>query len=88
LGGSYDAAALADTALSIWPCNTCSEHPFIICTGGEPMMQLDERFVAEMHTRGCEIAIETNGSVSVPPSIDWIACSPKPGAALRQLSGN
>jgi organic radical activating enzyme len=85
LGGRYDADALAEAALTLWPSD---ERPFIICTGGEPMMQLSESIIAEMRARGCEIAIETNGTIPVAPGIDWIAVSPKPRAELRQQSGN
>ena len=85
LGGHYDADDLADAALSLWPSR---ERPFIVCTGGEPMMQLSESLVAELRGRGCEIAIETNGSVPVAHGIDWITVSPKPMAELRQQSGH
>jgi len=85
LGGSYNAAKLADAALSLWPS---TERPFIVLTGGEPMMQLDACIVADMRSKGCEIAIETNGTIPVVPGLDWIAVSPKPKTELRQLSGH
>jgi len=84
-GGRYYSDSLAEAALALWPN---SERPFVVCTGGEPMMQLDESLVAELHARGCEIAVETNGALPVVPGIDWVSVSPKPWAELRQQSGN
>jgi len=59
-----------------------------VCTGGEPLLQLDEPLIAALHQRGFDIAIETNGTLDAPPGIDWICVSPKAGAPLRQTRGD
>jgi 7-carboxy-7-deazaguanine synthase (Cx14CxxC type) len=61
---------------------------FVVCTGGEPLLQLDQPLVDALHERGFEIAIETNGTIEPPVGIDWICVSPKAGAALRILAGD
>jgi 7-carboxy-7-deazaguanine synthase len=67
-----------------------SEHvrKYVVCTGGEPLLQLDEPLIAALHARGFEVAVETNGTRHAPPSLDWICVSPKAGAPLVQTSGN
>ena len=60
----------------------------VVCTGGEPLLQLDESLVTAFHDQGLEVAIETNGTLLPPPGIDWICVSPKAGADLKLLSGN
>ncbi len=60
----------------------------VVCTGGEPLLQLDESLVMAFHDLGLEVAIETNGTLLPPPGIDWICVSPKAGADLKLLSGN
>jgi 7-carboxy-7-deazaguanine synthase (Cx14CxxC type) len=62
--------------------------PYVVLTGGEPMLQVDEKLIAALHRTGFEVAIETNGTLPVPRSIDWICVSPKAGAPLVQLSGD
>jgi 7-carboxy-7-deazaguanine synthase (Cx14CxxC type) len=62
--------------------------PYVVCTGGEPLLQLDAPLIAALHGRGFEIAIETNGSLEAPPGLDWICVSPKAGAPLRQRQGS
>jgi organic radical activating enzyme len=62
--------------------------PYVVCTGGEPLLQLDEPLIAALHGRGFEIAIETNGTLAAPEGIDWICVSPKAGAPLIQTSGD
>src|SRR5262249_9624315 len=74
LGGRYSATELADAVRSCWP--QAKGQPLVICTGGEPLLQLDEALVEELHRRGFEIAIETNGTLPVPRGIDWICVSP------------
>jgi organic radical activating enzyme len=59
-----------------------------VCTGGEPLLQLDRAAVAALHNRNFEVAIETNGTIAVPEGIDWICVSPKAGAWLEQRSGH
>ena len=57
-------------------------EPFVVCTGGEPLLQLDAELVEAFHAAGCEVAIETNGTIPAPGGIDWICVSPKAGAPL------
>jgi 7-carboxy-7-deazaguanine synthase (Cx14CxxC type) len=64
------------------------ERRFVVLTGGEPMLQIDDALVEALHARGFEIAVETNGTRPVPQAIDWICVSPKAGAALVQRSGD
>ena len=63
-------------------------HKYVVCTGGEPLLQLDDKLVAALHDRGFEVAVETNGTRPAPRSLDWICVSPKAGAPLVQTSGN
>lgn len=65
-----------------------SEASLIVLTGGEPMLQVDDALIDALHKRGFEIAIETNGTLAVPRSIDWICVSPKAGAELVQTAGD
>jgi len=62
--------------------------PFVVFTGGEPLLQIDGPLVDAMHDVGFEVAVETNGTIPAPPGIDWICVSPKAGAALRQVDGH
>jgi 7-carboxy-7-deazaguanine synthase (Cx14CxxC type) len=84
LGGCYDADRLADAALSLWPG---PERPFVVCTGGEPMLQLDDALVEALHAKEFIIAVETNGTLPAVQNIDWITVSPKAGAELHQTTG-
>jgi 7-carboxy-7-deazaguanine synthase (Cx14CxxC type) len=61
---------------------------FVVCTGGEPLLQLDSSLIDELHVRDFEVAVESNGTVQAPPGLDWICISPKAGAPLKQLSGD
>ncbi|HET9635057.1 MAG TPA: 7-carboxy-7-deazaguanine synthase [Gemmatimonadaceae bacterium] len=61
---------------------------FVVCTGGEPLLQLNEPLIEALHQRGFEVAVETNGTRPAPPSLDWICVSPKAGAPFVQTSGN
>jgi 7-carboxy-7-deazaguanine synthase (Cx14CxxC type) len=61
---------------------------FVVCTGGEPLLQLDDDLVSALHARGFEVAVETNGTRVAPEEIDWICVSPKAGAPLVQKDGN
>ena len=60
----------------------------VVCTGGEPLLQLDAALIAGLHARGFEIAVETNGTLGAPDGIDWICVSPKAGAELKQICGH
>jgi 7-carboxy-7-deazaguanine synthase len=87
-GGSFDTAeALAASVSNAWPSGG-SGKPFVVCTGGEPLLQLDEPLVSALHGAGFEIAVETNGTVPPPPGIDWLCVSPKAGATLVVRSGD
>jgi 7-carboxy-7-deazaguanine synthase (Cx14CxxC type) len=61
---------------------------YVVCTGGEPLLQVDEKLISELHARGFEVAVETNGTKPAPKSLDWICVSPKAGAPLVQMSGS
>jgi 7-carboxy-7-deazaguanine synthase len=85
-GGKFDSAeALATAVAAQWPGGG---QPLVVCTGGEPLLQLDEALVLALHARGFAIAIETNGTQLPPPGIDWICVSPKAGTELRLQSGH
>lgn len=87
-GGKFaDADALADAVERAWAPPT-RENRFVVCTGGEPLLQLDGELVAALHARGFEIAVETNGTVVAPAGLDWICVSPKADAELKQVSGD
>ena len=89
-GGRYpDAAALADRIRAAWPASGADDvPPYVVCTGGEPLLQLDPPLIAALHARGCAIAVETNGTRPAPPGLDWICVSPKAGAPLRLRAGD
>lgn len=63
-------------------------RPYVVCTGGEPLLQLDEPLIAALHARGFEVAVETNGTLTAPSGLDWICVSPKADAALRLVQGD
>lgn len=86
-GGRFaSAGSLADAVAAFWPGG---RPAFVVCTGGEPLLQLDEALVVALHERGFEVAIETNGTIApVPPGIDWICVSPKQGTPLRLVEGD
>lgn len=85
-GGRFETAdELAEACVA----TTQAAGPsLIVLTGGEPMLQVDEPLIASLHARGFTIAIETNGTLEVPSSIDWICVSPKAGTVIRQRSGH
>jgi 7-carboxy-7-deazaguanine synthase len=88
-GGQFPSAAeLAHAVRSRWPAaGNPDTRPFVVCTGGEPLLQLDEPLVHAFHASGVEVAIETNGTILPPPGIDWICVSPKAGAPLVLNAG-
>jgi 7-carboxy-7-deazaguanine synthase len=89
-GGRFEGPeALAEAARAAWP-QTVSERaqPFVVCTGGEPLLQLDQRAVQAMQAVGLEVAVETNGTQDAPPALDWVCVSPKAGAPLRLTHGD
>lgn len=90
-GDKYlQAQALAQAVSGCWHAsvedNTAT--PYVVCTGGEPLLQLDEALISALHGEGFLVAVETNGSLQAPTSLDWVCVSPKAGAALRQTRGN
>ena len=86
-GGRYrDAAALADRIAAEWPKGGMAR--FVVCTGGEPLLQLDAPLIEALHDREFAVAIETNGTLAVPSGIDWVCVSPKAGAPLVVTSGD
>ncbi|HWE84866.1 MAG TPA: 7-carboxy-7-deazaguanine synthase [Terracidiphilus sp.] len=88
-GGKFaDAAALADAVASAWPAHGGRAGRFVVCTGGEPLLQLDEPLIEAVHARGFEVAVETNGTQEAPRSLDWVCVSPKAGAPFVQRSGD
>jgi 7-carboxy-7-deazaguanine synthase len=87
-GGRYDAADLANVVRDCWQSAMHSADPLVVCTGGEPALQLDSELVGALHGAGFTVAVETNGSLDLPQEVDWITLSPKAGVPLRVLSGN
>ncbi len=88
-GGKFPTAdALAAAVERTWPARADSGKRFVVCTGGEPLLQLDRELIDSLHARGFEIAVETNGTVEAPVGLDWICVSPKAGADLKQRTGD
>ena len=87
-GGKFDTAGdLAAHVKSFWP-GEFDGHPYVVCTGGEPLLQLDETLIEAFHGAGLEVAIETNGTQSAPVGVDWICVSPKPGPEMVLVNGH
>jgi 7-carboxy-7-deazaguanine synthase len=89
-GGKFGSAEeLAAAIDGQWPAHSNGgDRKFVVCTGGEPLLQLDTLLIDALHARGFEIAVETNGTVEAPAGIDWLCVSPKAGAPLVQRSGD
>lgn len=87
-GGKFvDATALAEAVAAKWPSNGGGQ-PMVVCTGGEPLLQLDSEAIEAFHARGFYVAVETNGTLAPPPGIDWLCVSPKIGSKLIVAKGN
>ncbi|MGN6514516.1 MAG: 7-carboxy-7-deazaguanine synthase [Rhizomicrobium sp.] len=87
-GGKFkDADALAGTVAAQWPKGHPGK-PYVVCTGGEPLLQVDAPLIVALHARGFEIGVETNGTQDAPPGLDWICVSPKADAPLTLTSGS
>ena len=87
-GGKFaDADALACAVAETWPGGE-GGRPYVVCTGGEPLLQLDVPLIEALHAHGFEIAVETNGTIAAPDGIDWICVSPKGRAELVQRFGD
>ncbi|HET6577797.1 MAG TPA: 7-carboxy-7-deazaguanine synthase [Gemmatimonadales bacterium] len=88
-GGKFPAAArLAAAVAAAWPAPRSEGRPLVVCTGGEPLLQLDPPLLDALHTEGFEVAVETNGTVAPPPGIDWLCMSPKAGAPAVVTAGD
>jgi 7-carboxy-7-deazaguanine synthase (Cx14CxxC type) len=88
-GGTFATAqALASAVHAAWPAGAAGGVPYVVCTGGEPLLQLDEAAVSALHAAGFEVAVETNGTQAAPAGLDWICVSPKADAPLRLTSGD
>ena len=85
-GGKYTAATLAMMIGSLWPSKDV--NPFVVCTGGEPALQMDDQLIKIFHQNRFEIAIETNGTISLPNEIDWVCVSPKADTEIVVKSGD
>lgn len=86
-GGKFASAeALADHVAAMWRGRD-GDPKLVVCTGGEPLLQLDPPLIEALHTRGFEIAIESNGTIAAPEGVDWICVSPKADAPVVQTSG-
>ena len=80
-GGKYSAVEVTKIINDLWPANQNSK-PYVVCTGGEPLLQMDNEFIATIHVAGFEIGLETNGTIIPPAGIDWICVSRKANADL------
>ena len=93
-GGRFETADdLAAAIEQKWPTDSGQQGSglgkrFVVCTGGEPLLQLDAELIAALHGRGFELAVETNGTIAAPAGVDWLCVSPKAGAGLAQRSGD
>ena len=85
-GGKYSADQVAETVQKMWPEN--EKKPYLVCTGGEPLLQMDDEFISTVHRSDFEIGIETNGTKIPPEGIDWICVSPKANAEFILKKGH
>ncbi len=87
-GGRFVSAEdLAKAVAKQWPKTQDKGKPYVVCTGGEPLLQLDEALVQAFHAVGFEVAVETNGTILPPPGIDWLCMSPKAGSEVIVKKG-
>ncbi len=88
-GGRFDTAeALADAVVGTWIGSPDGDDPLVVCTGGEPLLQLDQPLLHALHRRGATVAIETNGTLPVPAGVDWVCVSPKAEATWVARAGD
>lgn len=86
-GGRFNSAdRLAAHVFSFWPKKQKGQ-PYVVCTGGEPLLQLDEKLIKAFQQLGFEVAVETNGTLDPPPGIDWVCVSPKANTELKITKG-
>jgi 7-carboxy-7-deazaguanine synthase (Cx14CxxC type) len=89
-GGKFETAQdLANAIESSWRSTSAGpQQRYVVFTGGEPLLQLDEQLIEKLHQKGFEVAIETNGTIKVPKGVDWVCVSPKAGSDLIVLQAN
>jgi 7-carboxy-7-deazaguanine synthase (Cx14CxxC type) len=88
-GGRFaDPESLSLAVASRWPQGAQGARPYVVCTGGEPLLQLDRALVQALHRQGFEVAVETNGTLAVPEGVDWVCVSPKEGGSLAVSQGD
>ncbi|MBT8101465.1 MAG: 7-carboxy-7-deazaguanine synthase [Gammaproteobacteria bacterium] len=88
-GGKFESAEdLAAAVQRTWPHKGFSASPYVVCTGGEPLLQLDRPAIDALHNAGFEIGVESNGTLAAPDGIDWLSISPKGRAPVMQTSGD
>ena len=89
-GGKFETAnALADAIESSWRSTSAGpQQRYVVFTGGEPLLQLDDELIAALHRKGFEVAIETNGTIKIPIGVDWVCVSPKAGSELIVLQAD
>ncbi len=78
---------LAQAVSDQWPVEKDGGKPYVVCTGGEPLLQLDEALIEAFHAQGFEVGVETNGTIEAPPGIDWLCMSPKAGTEIILKKG-
>jgi len=86
-GGKFSAEEIKNIINSLWKGNAQTE-PYVVCTGGEPLLQMDESLIKAIHKAGFQIGLETNGTMIPPDGIDWICVSPKANVDLVLKNGN
>jgi 7-carboxy-7-deazaguanine synthase (Cx14CxxC type) len=88
-GGKFETADdLATAVEQKWPQDSVLGKRYVVCTGGEPLLQLDSALIQALHKRGFEVAVETNGTLAAPQGLNWVCVSPKAGAEFKQRSGD
>ena len=88
-GGKFETAEkLAAAVEAAWPCDAPDSGRYVVCTGGEPLLQLDAAAIDALHDAGFEIGVESNGTIAAPHGIDWLCVSPKGRAELAQRTGH
>ncbi len=88
-GGKFkNAESLAAAIAERWPATGDEGRPYVVCTGGEPLLQLDEPLIDALHSKGFVVAVETNGTCPAPQGLDWICVSPKASSEIVIKSGN
>ncbi len=88
-GAKYKTSGeLAERVAAMWPAVESASTKYVVCTGGEPLLQLDKALIRALQAHGFEVAVETNGTIIAPEGLDWICMSPKAGATTLLTQGN